>query len=447
MSEMSVDELENLTHLLAFPRDWQILPIESLCLKVTSGGTPSRKNPEFYKDGNIIWIKTQELKDWYIENSQEKITEEALKKSSAKLLPVNTVLMAMYGDGRTITSLGILRKEAATNQACCALVPNFDICEPLYLFYLLKFHKNHLIKLALGGVQRNLSGTIIRNFKVKVPPLPIQRKIAAILSAYDDLIENNTRRIEILEEMARSLYREWFVNFRFPGHEQVKMVDSELGLIPEGWEEISLGQILDIKHGYAFKGEYFCKEPTSDILLTPGNFKFGGGFKDDKLKYYDGPVPDEFVLSAGELLVTMTDLSKEGDTLGYPAFVPPSKNLRFLHNQRLGKIILRNPRLGLNHLYHIFCSDSYRHHVLASATGATVKHTAPDRIKSFNIALPPSDICNRFETLASLFSRKIVLLNQRNQNIRQTRELLLPKIISGEIDVENLDINTGEIAA
>lgn len=444
---MLIKELENLTHLSGFPKDWPILPVESLCLKVTSGGTPSRKNPEFYKDGKIIWIKTQELKDWYIEDSQEKITEEALKKSSAKLLPVNTVLMAMYGDGRTITSLGILRKEATTNQACCALVPNLDICEPLYLFYLLKFHRNHLIKLALGGAQRNLSGIIIRNFKVKVSPLPIQRKIAAILSAYDDLIENNMRRIKILEEMARSLYREWFVNFRFPEHQQVKMIDSELGQIPEGWEVITLGQLFDIKHGYAFKGEYFSKEPTSDILLTPGNFKIGGGFQDNKFKYYNGSVPDEFILNPGALLITMTDLSKEGDTLGYPAFVPPAKELRFLHNQRLGKIILHNSRLGLNHIYHIFCSDSYRHHVLASATGATVKHTAPDRIKAFKIALPPSEICNRFETIASLFSKKIISLNQKNQNLRQTRNLLLPKLISGEIDVENLDINTGNIAA
>ncbi|MEG3876672.1 restriction endonuclease subunit S [Microcoleus sp. herbarium7] len=328
--------------------------------------------------------------------------------------------------------------------------PNQNKVEPNYLVYLLIGDEiqGKILSVSNGATVHHLNMKDIRNLELpELPSLHTQRKIAAILSAYDDLIENNTRRIEILEEMARSLYREWFVKFRFPGHEQVKMVDSELGLIPEGWKVISLGQILDIKHGYAFKGEYFSKEPTSDILLTPGNFKFGGGFKDDKFKYYKGLVSDEFVLSTSDLLVTMTDLSKEGDTLGYPAFVPPSKELRFLHNQRLGKIILHNPQLGLNHLYHIFCSDSYRHHILASATGATVKHTAPDRIKSFSIALPPPEISNKFETITSSFSRKIILLNQKKQNLRQTRDLLLPKLISGEIDVENLDINTGEIAA
>jgi len=320
---------------------------------------------------------------------------------------------------------------------------------PLFYFYyfLSPQGRNKIKAIASGAAVTTVTGKNLSSLEVPHPSIPIQRKIAAILSAYDDLIENNTRRIEILEEMARSLYREWFVKFRFPGHEQVQMVDSDLGPIPEGWEVISLGQLLDIKHGYAFKGEYFSKEPTSDILLTPGNFKFGGGFKDDKLKYYDGSVPKEFVLNPGDLLVTMTDLSKEGDTLGYPAFVPPSKELRFLHNQRLGKISLHNPKLGFNHLYNIFCSDSYRHHVLASATGSTVKHTAPDRIKSFSIALPTQEICNRFEMITSSWTRKIVLLNQKNANLRKTRDLLLPRLISGEIDVENLDINTGSIAA
>ncbi len=319
----------------------------------------------------------------------------------------------------------------------------------VYLRYLIgsPAFTDYIKPIVTGVTVPHISADQIKGFKFLLPPLPIQRKIAGILSAYDDLIENNTRRIEILEEMARSIYREWFVKFRFPGHEQVQMVDSELGLIPEGWEAISLGQLLDIKHGYAFKGEYFSKEPTSDILLTPGNFKFGGGFKDDKFKYYDGSIPNEFVLNPGDLLVTMTDLSKEGDTLGYPAFVPPSKELRFLHNQRLGKISLHNPQLGLNHLYHIFCSDSYRHHVLASATGSTVKHTAPDRIKSFSIALPSPEICNRFEMITSSLSRKIILLNQKNTNLRQTRDLLLPRLISGKIDVENLDINIDQIAA
>ena len=414
--------------------------------QIITGKTPPTSKRELYGD-EYPFIKARDmLPDCrYIGKTEESLSQKGWEAYKNKLLPKNTTCVVTIG---TLGKLCLTKEPCFCNQAINAIVPSSQ-SDNFYVFYLMKTIIEQLRRLDSGTAsgRENVSKNSFESIKIKVPNLENQRKIAAILSAYDDLIENNTRRIEILEEMARSLYREWFVKFRFPGHEQVQMVDSDLGPIPEGWEVISLGQLLDIKHGYAFKGEYFSKEPTSDILLTPGNFKFGGGFKDDKLKYYDGSVPKEFVLNPGDLLVTMTDLSKEGDTLGYPAFVPPSKELRFLHNQRLGKISLHNPKLGFNHLYNIFCSDSYRHHVLASATGSTVKHTAPDRIKSFSIALPTQEICNRFEMITSSWTRKIVLLNQKNANLRKTRDLLLPRLISGEIDVENLDINTGSIAA
>jgi type I restriction enzyme S subunit len=214
------------------PQGWSIRSIESLCLRVTSGGTPLRSNPLFYDNGTVRWVKTKELKDWYIDDTEEKITSFAIERSSAKLFPPDTVLMAMYGDGRTITSLGILKGESATNQACCAMIVNREECEPLFLFYSLKYHREEFLHLATGGAQRNLSTQIIKNFRLAVPPITIQRQIVSILSAYDFLIENNTRRIAILEEMAQALYREWFVEFRFPGYEQVRMVDSPLGPVP-----------------------------------------------------------------------------------------------------------------------------------------------------------------------------------------------------------------------
>ena len=113
------------------------------------------------------------------------------------------------------------------------------------------------------------------------------------------------------------------------------------------WVHSRLGDLVDIKHGYAFKGEYFFEEPPGDFLLTPGNFAIGGGFQWGKRKYYrDGPVPDDFVLRPGDLIVTMTDLSKGADTLGYSAAVPES-NVRLLHNQRLGKVIKKSESIDL----------------------------------------------------------------------------------------------------
>jgi type I restriction enzyme S subunit len=159
----------------------------------------------------------------------------------------------------------------------------------------------------------------------------------------------------------------------------------------ESWTEVELGDLLDVKHGFAFKGEHFREEPPGDILLTPGNFAIGGGFKRDKFKYYNGPVPDDYVLSEGDLLVTMTDLSKAADTLGYPALVPAhsSQGPRFLHNQRLGLVnIKKNDRLRKRFLYYLMCTRDYRHEILAGATGTTVKHTSPTKIKRFRGRIP-----------------------------------------------------------
>jgi type I restriction enzyme S subunit len=149
--------------------------------------------------------------------------------------------------------------------------------------------------------------------------------------------------------------------------------------------------LIDVKHGFAFQGEFIHDEPCGDILLTPGNFSIRGGFKGDKFKYYDGPVPDEFVLAEGDLLVTMTDLSKQADTLGFPAFVPSRPDgRRYLHNQRLGKVQLKDANaVDTRYLHYLLCTADYRHEVLASATGTTVKHTSPERIRRFRFLRPP----------------------------------------------------------
>jgi len=180
----------------------------------------------------------------------------------------------------------------------------------------------------------------------------------------------------------------------------------------------TLGELVDIKHGFAFEGQYFRDERTPYVLLTPGNFAIGGGFKGEKLKYYDGPVPEDFVLDFGDLLVTMTDLSKAADTLGYPALVPHDPSLRYLHNQRLGKVVIRQGApVDRQFLYYLLRSDEYRHEVLAGATGTTVKHTSPDRIKRFRTMFPPLSEQRAIAAALASFDDKI------NSN-RRTNETL-----------------------
>jgi type I restriction enzyme S subunit len=159
--------------------------------------------------------------------------------------------------------------------------------------------------------------------------------------------------------------------------------------VSEDWVDVRLADLVDIKHGFAFKGEYFSDEPTDVVLLSPGNFAIGGGFQFNKLKYYkDGPIPPEYVLQQGDLLVTMTDLSKAGDTLGYSAVVPESSSA-LLHNQRLGKVTIKSDKVDLEFIHWLLRDNRYRAEVLGSATGSTVKHTSPGRIGAYHFRLPP----------------------------------------------------------
>ena len=157
------------------------------------------------------------------------------------------------------------------------------------------------------------------------------------------------------------------------------------------WPIHELSEFINIKHGFAFKGENFKDEQTFDVLITPGNFSIGGGFKEDKLKYYDGPVPEDYILCEGDLVVTMTDLSKQADTLGYSALIPSLDGHRILHNQRVGLVELKSDELDPTFLYYLLQSREYRHHVVSGATGTTVKHTSPTKIVSFSFRKPPKN--------------------------------------------------------
>ena len=185
------------------------------------------------------------------------------------------------------------------------------------------------------------------------------------------------------------------------------------------WREVSLGDLIDIKHGFAFKGHFIHDDPSRNVLLTPGNFSIGGGFKGDKLKYYHGPVPDEFVLREGDLLVTMTDLSKKSDTLGFPALIPICENgMRYLHNQRLGKILILEPtETNVRYISYVMCGAQYRHEVLASATGTTVKHTSPDRIKQFRFLCAPPSEQRSIANILGTIEDKIDLNRRMNETL------------------------------
>lgn len=200
----------------------ELRTVESLCDAVYSGGTPSRKKPEYYEGGTIPWIKTMEIRDGYIYDSEEKITESGLQNSSAKFVPKESVLIAMYG--ATVGRVGYLKIDSTTNQAACALVVDSEITNPKWLYYSILATRDSLIDKANGAAQQNISVSIVRNHQIKYVPLEEQERIAGILGSLDDKIEANTRLIHTLSDYC------------------VALVDS-LKLF-EGSRESTLGEII-----------------------------------------------------------------------------------------------------------------------------------------------------------------------------------------------------------
>ncbi len=191
------------------------------------------------------------------------------------------------------------------------------------------------------------------------------------------------------------------------------------------WPMTRLADLMDVKHGFAFPGTHICDEPVGDVLVTPGNFAIGGGFKSDRFKYYNGDVPNDYVLADGDLIVTMTDLSKQADTLGYAARVPKSDGRRYLHNQRIGKV-LPKPAAAVDSrfLFYVLCSAEYRHEVLASATGTAVRHTSPSRILAHAFGLPPLPEQRAIASVLGALDDKIDLNRRMCQTLEEMARAL-----------------------
>ena len=264
-----------------------------------------------------------------------------------------------------------------------------------------------------GTAQPKLSQRNLKAIKLLLPPPSTQRKIAAVLSAYDDLIENNTRRIKILEEMAQAIYREWFVEFRFPGHEGVEMIESELGVIPQGWEVVRTEQIVKrVQSGKKYNQK--TVEQTGNVpVLDQGQSGIIGYHNDAP-----GVIPSE-----DEPIIVFANHTCYQRIIQFPfsaiqnvlPFLPsPEKhrNIYWLHWATKDLVDL----------------NDYKGHW--------------PEFMSKELPLPPASVCERFGEFIKPMVQLTYRLDKRNQNLRQTRDLLLPKLISGEIDISELEIDT-----
>jgi len=193
-----------------------------------------------------------------------------------------------------------------------------------------------------------------------------------------------------------------------------------------GWKEKTLANLIKIKHGWAFKGESITEDPNNNIVLTPGNFNIKGGFKNNKFKYYTGNFPDDYILKEGDVVVTMTDLSKEGDTLGYSAKLPKNKR-SFLHNQRIGLVELISNDANLDFIYWLMRTRNYQKTIVNSATGTTVRHTSPTKIQEYNFYLPSKKEQIAISHILTILDSKIDLLRRQNQTLENIAQALFKR--------------------
>lgn len=273
-----------------------------------------------------------------------------------------------------------------------------------------------------------------------IPSIDKQREIVAEYNTIKNHIALNEQLIQKLEETAQAIYKQWFVDFEFPDENGNpyksfggKMIwNEELEKeIPEGWEVGNLREIASIKHGYAFQGEDFSETETDLILVSPGNFKITGGFNFNKNKYYKGIIPKIYILTENELVINMTDLSKNGDTLGNTALIPNVNFKTFLHNQRVGKFEFQRDEF-LYYVSMLTNYSSFKNYILGTATGTTVRHTSPTRIEEFFLIKPNRNILLNFNKLIKPTMDNVNNSFSQDYYLKELLSLLLSKIATTE---------------
>ena len=306
--------------------------------------------------------------------------------------------------------------------------PNPDWADSRFLYYLFRSPQGSALiaSIATRTAVSGIRGSELALLKVPKPPLPTQRKIAAVLSAYDDLIENNTRRIEILEEMAQIIYREWFVEFRFPGHEHVEMVESELGLIPQGWEVGTLGDLAESVRRNIKPSDINQETPYFGLEHLPRK----------SIALSDWDVVDS--INSAKLAF------KKGEILF-------GKIRPYFHKVGVAPLdgicssdtIVIHPKRNECFAMTLSCVSSEHFIEYATMTSQGTKMPRADWkvLVKYPVIIPPDQITQRFSSFVRDIVKQIQNLIFQNRNLRQTRDLLLPKLISGELDVSELDID------
>jgi type I restriction enzyme, S subunit len=368
------------------------------------------------------------------EEKLEFISDHTVQRLSSHLLLPGDIVFGRKG---AVERHVFIREEQSgwlQGSDCLRLRIKGSSIEPRFLsyYFLTEAHQQWMMnQCSHGSTMASLNQAIISRIPLFIPPIEIQHRILDFLSTYDRLIENNTRRIKILEEMAQLLYREWFVNFRFPGHQQVPMVESAIGLIPKGWDVAAIGDVIDTLSGgtpSTKNSEYW--EGGNIEWFSPSDLTEAG----------------TMFITQSSKKITMLGLKKSSAKL-FPAY-----SVMMTSRATIGVIAINtkeactnqglitcipNEKISMHQIYYWLIEN--RGKITTLASGATFKEINKTTFRQLPIVIPTTLIQNKFAEIAQPIFQQIENLQKKNLNLRKTRDLLLPKLISGEIDVESFE--------
>jgi type I restriction enzyme S subunit len=380
-----------------------------------------------WKESGIPVIKIANVKDGFVTLDGCSFVDEYVARSAAafELKPGDT-LISMTG---YIGEVARVRNEGRMllNQR----VGKFSIksqskLDGDFLFYCLREPalKAKFAAHAYGAAQPNISPLLIEQQEIPLPPLPIQQRIASILSAYDELIENSQRRIKILESMARALYREWFVHFRFPGHENHPRVASPLGEIPDGWEVKKLGEVAEVNRAQINARTAPEELHYIDISsVSPGQI--------DSITTYaftDAPGRARRVVQNGDVLWSCVRPNRRS----HAQVMHPEPNTI----ASTGFAVLTATKVPFTFLYFATTTDDFVAYLTNNATGAAYPAVTAPTFEKADLLTPSASLLKKFGAATIPMAEEIHTLQRQIQNLRRTRDLLLPRLLSGQIDVE-----------
>jgi type I restriction enzyme S subunit len=393
---------------------WKKYKLEDIA-EIIGGGTPSTTNPDYW-GGEIPWITPRDLAssdERFISRGERGITKKGLQNSSARLLPEGTVLLT------TRAPIGYLRiavNPICTNQGFKSLIPKTHIADNQFLFYLLKNNIEYLKSIGVGTTFAEISGSTLRQIEFLFPPLCTQRRIAEILSSLDDKIELNRQANATLEAIAQAIFKEWFVDFHFPGATG-EMVESELGLIPKVWRVLPLDKIADFLNGLAL--QKFPPENENEYLPVIKIRELKNGVTDSSDKATCN-LPERYIVHDGDLIFSWSG------TLEVKFWVGGKGAL----NQHLFKVTSDNYPIWLCYLLISFHMSTFRG--IAADKATTMGHIKREDL-SKALCLIPDNLDYLNNIMEPLFKAKLEN-DKESQMLGLLRDQLIQKLMTEPID-------------